>query len=181
MTKASSGVVVRPATRRDVRQVRDVLRAANSEFESVLPAPFYRSYLENVLDVEGRLRESELLVAERRAGGGVVGAVTLYPDAADEGWGWPSAWAGIRAVAVPPSQRGRGIGRLLAEACVSRSRELGADVVGLHTASFMQAAMALYESVGFARAPEFDRDAGLLFGEPQIDPPIAALAYTLDL
>jgi hypothetical protein len=44
----------------------------------------------------------------------------------------------------------------------------------------MEAAMAMYEGVGFRRAPEFDRDAGELFGLRAL-PPIAALAYWLDL
>ena len=51
----------------------------------------------------------------------------------------------------------------------------------LHTAAFMQAAMAMYEGVGFRRAPEFDRNAGELFGLRALQPPIAALAYWLDL
>lgn len=174
-------VVIRDATERDLEQVVRVLRAANAEFEAELPAPFYRAYLANVLDVSARLDESELLVAERASDGSVVAAITLYPKASDEGWGWPPNWSGIRAVAVQPSARGLGAGKRLAEACIARSRELGADAVALHTASFMKAAMGLYERVGFRRAPEFDSDAYGLFGLPRLDPSITALAYTLEL
>jgi predicted N-acetyltransferase YhbS len=177
----SGEVVIREATARDLEHVVRVLRAANAEFESELPVRFYRAYLANVLDVRGRLDESDLFVAERANEGGVVAAITFYPNAADEGWGWPPNWTGIRAVAVQPSERGLGIGKRLAEACIARSRELGADAVALHTASFMKAAMRLYEGLGFRRSPEFDRDAGALFGLPHLDPPIAALAYTLEL
>lgn len=176
----SAEVVVRQAGEDDLDAVVSVLRAANAEFERVVPSSFYRAYLENVLDVRSRLHEAELLIAER-ARRAVVGAITLYPRASDEGWGWPSHWTGIRAVAVPPSERGTGIGRRLAEACVERSRELGAEVVALHTASFMAAAMAMYESVGFHRAPEFDGDAAEMFGVGPIEPQIVALAYRLEL
>lgn len=178
MTTAAS-VVVREAAQGELESVVSVLRAANAEFEDVLPPAFYRAYLANILDLRSRLAESELLRAERD--GRIVGAITLYPDASAEGWGWPPNWTGIRAVAVEPTSRGLGIGRRLAQACVERSHALGAEAVCLHTASFMGAAMAMYESVGFRRAPVYDRDAGELFGVHGLKPPIAALAYRRDL
>src|SRR5881392_2697976 len=141
---AASTILIRDALKPDLGSVVSVLRAANAEFETVLPAPFYRAYLANVLDVGGRLGISQLLVAEHHER--IVGAVTLYPNASDEGWGWPPHWTGIKAVGVEPSARGLGIGRRLAQECVDRSAALGAEAVCLHTASFMQAAIALYES-----------------------------------
>jgi predicted N-acetyltransferase YhbS len=177
--KAASLTIVRQAEQADFDRVVSVLRAANAEFEPVLPPAFYRAYLANVLDIRSRVEAAEMLVAEYR--GRIVGTITLYPDAAEEGWGWPREWTGIRAVAVDPSTRGLGIGRLLARACIDRSRMLGAQAVCLHTASFMQAAIAMYESLGFQRAPEFDRNAAALFVSEAGEPRIAALAYRLDL
>jgi ribosomal protein S18 acetylase RimI-like enzyme len=171
--------LVRDAAERDLDSVASVLLAANREFEAVLPGAFYRAYLANVLDVRPRFRDAQLLVAERD--GRVVGAITLYPDASREGWGWPPVWAGIRAVGVEPEVRGLGIGRELAGACIERSRSAGARAVCLHTASFMGAAVAMYEGIGFRRAPDFDSDAGELFGVPPMVPPIAALAYRIEL
>jgi predicted N-acetyltransferase YhbS len=171
--------VVRLAERADLDHVRSVLRAANLEFQEMVPPAFYRAYLSNVLDISSRLAESKLLVAERA--GRIVGSITLYPDASFEGWGWPSYWAGIRAVAVDPAACGLGIGRRLARECIDRSRDLGAEALCLHTAPFMQAAMAMYERVGFRRTPEFDKDAGELLGVRDLEPPIPALAYRLDV
>ena len=180
MSMASAGAaVVREAEQPDLNEVVAVLRAANVEFESVLPPAFYRAYLANVVDVRSRLEDSQLLIAEH--GGRIVGAITLYPDASQEGWGWPSDWSGIRAVAVEPAARGLGIGRRLAQDCILRARGIGAHAVCLHTAFFMEAAMAMYESVGFRRAPEFDRDAAALFESHPGEPLIEALAYRLDL
>jgi ribosomal protein S18 acetylase RimI-like enzyme len=178
---ARSRFVVREAEQEELERVVSVLRAANAEFERVLPEAFYRPYMANVLDVGSRLDESELFVAEPRTGGAIVGAITFYPDASQEGWGWPAEWTGIRALAVESASRGLGIGRLLAQQCIERSRQLGASTVCLHTASFMRAAMAMYERVGFRRAPEFDRDAGEMVGAPSFEPPIEALAYRLVL
>jgi hypothetical protein len=39
-----------------------------------------------------------------------------------------------------------------------RAREVGAPVFAFHTASFMTTARALYERLGYCRAPGFDRD-----------------------
>lgn len=171
--------IVREAEQRDLDRVVAVLRAANAEFELVLPPAFYRAYLANVLDVRSRLQDSQLLVAERDER--IVGAITLYPNASREGWGWPPEWTGIRAVAVEPRSRGLGIGRRLAQDCIDRSRSLGAPAVCLHTGDFMEAAMAMYERLGFRRVPEFDRAAADLFEADAADRRIAALAYRLDL
>jgi ribosomal protein S18 acetylase RimI-like enzyme len=178
--RTCSGIVVRQAGERDLERVVSILRAANAEFESALPEAFYRAYLANVLDVRSRLAESELFVAEQNERR-IVGTITLYPDASRERWGWPSGCAGIRAVAVEPSVRGLGIGRLLAEHCTERSRALGVRSVCLHTAPFMEAAIRMYERLGFRRAPEFDGDAGALVDSMAIEPHIPALAYCLDL
>jgi ribosomal protein S18 acetylase RimI-like enzyme len=175
-----SRIDLREAREQDLDRVIDVLQAANREFEPGLPPSFYRAYLANVLAVRSRLAESQLLVADQGTGS-LVGTITLYPDASKEGWGWPSGWAGIRAVAVEPSARGLGIGRRLAEACITRSRGRGAPTICLHTAPFMEAATRMYESVGFRRAPEFDGDAGEMLASAPIAPRIPALAYRLDL
>ena len=178
--RTTLGVRIRRAEEPDLDNVVGVLRAANAAFENVVPSEFFGAYLANVLDVRGRLHESELYLAER-SDGAVVGAITIYPRASDEGWGLPAEWTGVRALAVVPSDRGLGIGRQLAESCVTRSRELGATTIALHTSSFMKAAMRLYAGIGFTRAPEFDRNAVMLVsaGSPTVE--VEALAYKLEL
>jgi ribosomal protein S18 acetylase RimI-like enzyme len=174
-----SEIVVREAEEDDLDRVVGVLRAANVEFEAVLSPAFYRAYLANVLDVRSRVDESQLFVASE--GERIVGAITLYPDASEEGFGLPSDWTGIRTVAVEPSARGLGIGRRLVEHCIERSRALGANGVCLHTAHFQAAAIAMYERLGFRRAREFDRDAGEFVGLHSYEPRHAALTYLLEL
>ncbi len=61
-----------------------------------------------------------------------------------------------RLLAVGPAGRGRGVGRRLLEECIRRSRATGAPTLALHTTDMMRVAMALYERMGFARAPELD-------------------------
>ena len=170
---------VRDAEQSDFAAVQDVLRAANAGFADKVPPSFYHAYLRNLLDLSSRLEESQLLLAEWD--GRIVGTITFYPDASREGWDWPSAWTGIRATAVLPALCGRGIGRNLTQACIDRSRVLGAPAICLHTGSFMHAAIALYERLGFKRCPTFDHQAAAMFASDLKEPPIAVLAYRLDL
>src|SRR5215218_4240942 len=169
---------VRDASASDRRAVRAVLLAAYREYAASLPPAVFGPYLADVLDLEAREDVGRLLVAERA--GRVVGAVTWYGDAAAEGLGWPSGWAGLRALGVDPAARGHGVGRALVEACRRRALAAGAPVLCLHTAGFMTAAVALYEAMGFRRDPSFDFEATshLRVGGIQ---PVRILAYRLDL
>jgi ribosomal protein S18 acetylase RimI-like enzyme len=58
-------------------------------------------------------------------------------------------------LAVDPSHRRKGVGRLLTEECVRRARLDGATQVGLHTSELMTAARSLYERMGFRQQQEF--------------------------
>jgi predicted N-acetyltransferase YhbS len=157
--------------------VRGVLQAAYQEYASVLPPAAFDRYLADLLDLDSRSRTGRLLVAEH--GGRVVGTVTYYDDAAAEGVGWPSGWAGLRALGVDPTLRRLGIGHALMAACLERARAAGAAVLCLHTAEFMTAAVAMYLGMGFRRVPSFDFDAT---SHRRVDGrPIRVIAFRLDL
>jgi ribosomal protein S18 acetylase RimI-like enzyme len=175
-----SGVAVRvrEAHRSDRRAVRGVLLAAYSEYATVLPPAVFGPYLADILDLDARAGVGRLLVAEH--GGRLVGAVTFYEDAAAEGVGWPAGWAGLRALGVNPAVRRLGVGRALIDACLERARAARAPVLGLHTAAFMPAAVAMYEAMGFRRAPSFDFEATSHL-RLQGTEPVRILAYRLDL
>jgi len=57
--------------------------------------------------------------------------------------------AEMKRMYVPEAFRGRGIGRALAEASVSAARELGYAAVRLDTVPRLEAALAIYRSLGF--------------------------------
>jgi GNAT superfamily N-acetyltransferase len=171
--------IVRPADSSELDAVVEVLHVAHSEFANTLPPSVYAAYIDNVIDVYSRLAVSELLVAE--LDDRIVGAITVYPDASDEGWGWPAHWAGLRAVAVAPDARGRGIGRQLAAAAIARARELDREAICLHTAHFMRAAVPLYQSLGFQRCPDYDQDVSALFGVGPVGDPMLAIGFCLRL
>jgi predicted N-acetyltransferase YhbS len=174
--RTSQRATVRRATLADHLAIHQVLRAAFGQYRSTLSAETYARYLTDLTDLEARRRAAELLVAERA--GRVVGTVTFFPDASNQGFGWPSGCAGVRALGVAPGERG-GVGRLLMEECVRRAEDVGATALTLHTADFMTAAIALYERLGFEHAPAFDVEVGHLAGGE--DHPIIAIAYVKPL
>jgi GNAT superfamily N-acetyltransferase len=167
-------VEIRPAEPADHARVREVLIAAYLQYRDVLAPELLAAYLADLVDLDARTSAADLLVAE--ADGRVVGTATFYADARDEGYGWPAGWAGIRAVGVHPSARGLGAGRVLVHACIERARALGTGTICLHTADFMTAAVALYESLGFRREPSLDLDVSAML--EAADPGIVARAYT---
>ncbi len=167
---------IRPATDDDVHAIRAVIARANEPFRGTVPDSFFASYLASALDVEGRRREGEVLAAAM--GDTIVGTITFYADANEEAVPshFPAGTAGIRATAVDPAARGQGIGRALVDACITRAVAVGASSVALHTASFMVAAIALYASAGFHRAPQHDfRTSAFFPSQPGED--LDAIAY----
>jgi predicted N-acetyltransferase YhbS len=178
LSPAGTCLSVRDARPADHPAVRGVLLAAYQEYASVMPPPVFDRYLADLLDLDSRSRTGRLLVAEHE--GRIVGTVTSYDDAAAEGVGWPSGWAGLRALGVDPAARRLGIGHALVEACLERAGAAGAAVLCLHTADFMTAAVAMYLGMGFRRVPSFDFDAPG-HRRPGGVRPVRVIAFRLDL
>lgn len=171
------GIVVREAEPGETRAIRGILGAAYGQYEAAFPPENWGPYLEDILSIESRADISTLLVAERE--GSIGGCVSYYPPGAQTSYPsetysehWPSDWAAIRLLAVSPSARGSGIGRVLTEACIERARADKAAAVGLHTTKEMAVARAMYERMGFVRTPRYDFRPG---------PTILVEAYGLSL
>ena len=162
---------VRDAGVEDLDQVSLLIRDAYQEYQANFSPEVWERYSRDIMDVRSRLDTSDLIVAENS--GRLVGAVTFYPNTSpsDQG-GWPAGWTGIRLLAVHPDARGMGIGRVLMDECLRRSRLLSATALGLHTTELMGIARGMYERMGFVRVPEYDFQAG---------PEVVVLGYRLDL
>lgn len=171
-------ISVRAATRADHPAIRGVLRAAYGQFARTLPGSLFRPYQADLLDLDTHARHGTIVVAE--VDGVVRGSGAFYPDIGVQGYGWPHGWAGGRGLAVHPSLRGQGLASVLLAECERRAREAGAPVFAFHTASFMAAAVELYEHLGYRRAPEYDVDLGRHYGLTDLAP-VPVLAYRCDL
>ncbi len=78
----------------------------------------------------------------------------------------------MKRLYVRPAHRGRGLGRVLAEAVVAEARRLGYTLMRLDTLPWMREAHALYRSMGFREIPPY-HDRGQP-GELYMEMPLAA-------
>ncbi len=120
--------------------------------------PRYYEMLANI----GRFTErkhARVLVAHT-ATDELAGGVVYFGDMAEYGSGGSATRitnaSGIRLLAVDPRFRGMGVGKALTEACVRLAQEQGRAEVVLHTTHAMHVAWAMYEKLGFVRAPDLD-------------------------
>ncbi|TMQ11854.1 MAG: MarR family transcriptional regulator [Deltaproteobacteria bacterium] len=105
-----------------------------------------------------------IFVAER--GGAFAGSVAVK--------GRASATAQLRFLLVEPDARGRGLGRRLVQRVIDHARRSGERRIVLDTASDLDAARALYASLGFCRTASVS-------GEPYLPRGVASEHWELAL
>ena len=172
-TRRDDCLLVRDAVPADYPAIREVTLAAYGQYAYLVARDVFEPYLADVLDLEEHARNGRWLVVE--ADGQILGSGAFYPDAAAQGYGLPAGWASGRALAVHPAVRGRGAARALLAAVECLAEDSGAPVFAFHTASFMTSAIALYERLGYRRAPEFDFNMAARYSPSAT--PITSIAY----
>ena len=173
-----SAPLVRDAVPADYPAIRGVIIAAYRQYADLIARDIFSPYLVDLLDLDMHARHGHLIVVE--ADGRIRGFGAFYPDASVQGLGWPPGWASGRALAVHPDARGHGVARALLATTERLARESGAPVFAFHTASFMTDAIALYERLGYRRAPEFDFDMAARYSRFGAAP-IMSIAYLRQL
>ncbi|MGY4543725.1 ribosomal protein S18 acetylase RimI-like enzyme [Arthrobacter sp. UYNi723] len=145
-------VAFRRAAPSDFPEVRRITREAYVRAGHFAADHPYMSVLE---DVEHRAEHAQVWVAE--AAGRVVAAVTLtfagqpYSEIAADGE------LEFRMLAVDPAVQGGGIGRAVVRRVIEHAQSLPAiRAISITSATFMERAHRLYESLDFRRAPERD-------------------------
>lgn len=143
-------LVIREAMPADFEAAGDVAVAAYRSIDPNLGA-----YEARLRDVGARARHAAVLVAV--ADGRVIGTATYVGDAAS-----PLAEsddpddAGLRMLAVSPDAMGHGTGTALVSEAIERARRDGRRRLVLLSRPTMKAAHAIYDRLGFERAPELD-------------------------
>jgi ribosomal protein S18 acetylase RimI-like enzyme len=145
-------LVFRPARSADYSEVRRITREAYPRAGHFTADHPYMSVLDNV---EHRADHAEVWVAE--ASGAVVAAVTLTSA------GQPYSEIAIenelefRMLAVDPAVQGGGIGRKVVRQVIEHAQSLPAiSAISITSATFMERAHALYQSLGFQRVSARD-------------------------
>lgn len=103
--------------------------------------------------------ETELLIAissDNKIAGGVV----YFGDMKYYGSGGTATReknaAGFRLLAVDNTIRGEGIGKLLTNECIRKTKNKRINQVIIHTTKAMQTAWGMYEKIGFKRSEDLD-------------------------
>ncbi len=160
-------IVVRDALAHERGIIHDLTMQAYSEYaDRMRPGAWQalRDVLEATLTSD---IPAERIVAVH--GDRIVGSVMLYAPGA-QSYGQALAGAGapeIRLLAVAPDARRHGIGERLTDECIRRARARGAQEIGLHSSESLEAAIRMYERLGFERVPEQDfrvADSELVMG-----------------
>jgi GNAT superfamily N-acetyltransferase len=68
--------------------------------------------------------------------------------------------SGFRLLVVDPTIRGKGIGGILAHACIQKGKEENKKQIIIHTTKVMQTAWEMYEKMGFRRSDDLDFSLG---------------------
>ncbi len=142
-------MTIRPATSEDFAAVSDMTTAAYVTAGHVHPSS---SYAQTLADVSAR--QEGLYVAE--AQGKVVGAVNIVPPGSEQGQVAYDNEGEFRMLAVDPQHQGQGVGRALVQFALQTAHTQGCTRVAITTMASMTAAQAMYEAMGFHRAPERD-------------------------
>jgi ribosomal protein S18 acetylase RimI-like enzyme len=141
----SDEVTIRDFTTADQDSVNRVASTAWDQYASIFEG--WDRIAASIANTASLSSHAELLVAERA---GLVAGVVGYvgPLRAREAI-FPADWAIVRMLSVLPTERGRGIGRLLTDACIARARRDRVTTIGLHTTPVMRSALDLYLRMGF--------------------------------
>jgi GNAT superfamily N-acetyltransferase len=177
-TRHQTELVVRDAVPADYPAIRELVIAAYRQYADLIAPEVFSAYQADLLDLDRHARHGRLLVVE--ADQWICAFAAWYPDASVQGVGLPAGWVSGRALAVHPAARGTGAARALMATGERLAREAGAPVVAFHTVSFMTGAIALYERLGYHRAPEFDYDWAARRGQPAATP-VMALTFVRHL
>lgn len=120
--------------------------------------PAYYNMLANIGEQTNK-PETELLVAVS-SDNKIAGGLVYFSDMQYYGSGGTATKelnaAGFRLLAVDPSVRGHGIGKLLTNECIQKTKEKNLNKMIIHTTMAMQTAWKMYENLGFKRSEDLD-------------------------
>lgn len=153
--------VVRNAKPTEFAEIGELMIRVYSQLEGFPKAaeqPKYYQMLANVGDFANQ-PETELLVAVS-SDDTLVGAVVYFGDMKYYGSGGTATQqensAGFRLLAVDPSSRGKGIGKLLTTECIQKAKHKKVGQMIIHTTRAMKTAWKMYENAGFKRSEDLD-------------------------
>lgn len=154
--KGDDHVLIRQAKSSEFFLLKEQRLSSYQPYKEVLTPEHWEMLKANLASTNDQDPGVEVFVAE--IDGHIAGSVALFP-AESIAYGWDTQkieYPEIRMLAVSAEFRSRGVGKTLVEHCIDISKIRRQKFVGLHTGSFMENAIALYEKMGFQRVPQLD-------------------------
>lgn len=152
---------IRNAKPREFEEIGKLMVKVYSQLEGFpkeSEQPDYYNMLANIGELTKKTN-TELLVAVSYEGK-IGGAVVYFSDMKFYGSGGTATKeriaSGFRLLAVEPSARGQGIGKLVSIECIRKAREHQNKQVVIHTTKSMKVAWKMYENLGFKRSEDLD-------------------------
>jgi GNAT superfamily N-acetyltransferase len=153
-------IEIREARPDEYEEAGRITADAYREFATPGRRAGWDDYLVRIADIADRAQRTTIIVAVED--GEVLGTVTLELEGrtdegredGDEAEPLEPGHAHVRMLGVAPGARGRGVGRMLMDACIEWARRAGKTVLTLKTTERMKVAQSMYESMGFARTPD---------------------------
>lgn len=159
MTKAE--YKVRNATPEEFSTIGELMVEVYSQlkdFPKKEEQPNYYKMLANIGNLTKNPR-TDLLIAISN-NGDIHGGVVYFGDMKYYGSGGTATTeknaAGFRLLAVSPEARGKGIGKLLTEACIKLAKTQNHYQIIIHSTKAMEIAWRMYEKMGFKRSKDLD-------------------------
>ncbi len=153
--------VVRNAKPSEFEEIGKLMVQVYSQLEGFpkeTEQPAYYKMLANIGELTKK-PETELLVAVSPEGK-IAGGIVYFSDMKFYGSGGTATKeqnaSGFRLLAVAPSTRGQGIGKLLTNECIRKAKEKQHRQIVIHTTKAMQVAWKMYENIGFKRSEDLD-------------------------
>jgi GNAT superfamily N-acetyltransferase len=158
---------IRNAQPAEFNQIGELMVRVYSQLEGFPKEHEQPNYYKTLLNIGDFIHKpgTELLVAVS-PDQTIVGGVLFFNNMQHYGSGGTATTeknaAGFRLLAVDPQVQGKGIGKLLTQACIQKTKAQQLPQLIIHSTKAMQTAWKMYEAIGFRRSEDLDFKQGEL-------------------
>lgn len=149
-------LLIRKAFNTEYELIKNQRLSSYASYSEVIPEEHWKILKGTLISENAEASGAEVFVSEIERT--IAGSIVLFPSKT-KAYEWHTetlAYPEIRMLAVDTGFKNKGIGKALINHCIKQAKEEGHPFIGLHTGSFMEDAMRLYEKLGFERVPALD-------------------------
>jgi GNAT superfamily N-acetyltransferase len=153
--------IIREATSNEFKEIGKLMVNVYSQldgFPSKTEQPNYYKMLLNIGNLTQKPKVKLLVAISSK--GKIGGGVVYFGNMKHYGSGGTATQekkaSGFRLLAVNPTEREKGLGKMLTEACIQLAKNEKQGQVIIHSTKAMQVAWKMYEHMGFKRSKDLD-------------------------